>query len=136
MIIKVEEVVVEVVEVVVVAVVLGAATSVRVGKTRRGYRHGSRSRSLITSVGPATCARPQARLFHERGPPTGPERFGVRAPAHAPQTRGFQPRSDTRLAGIRLVSSVHMAAIRIRQTAAPRHMRPSKSEERDLLRGP
>lgn len=41
---------------------LGAACSVRVGEDRRGYRHGTRSRTLTTSLGPTTIAMPRARL--------------------------------------------------------------------------
>jgi transposase-like protein len=41
---------------------LGAATSARVGEERRGYRHGTRSRTLTTSLGAATIAMPRARL--------------------------------------------------------------------------
>jgi transposase-like protein len=41
---------------------LGAASSARVGEDRRGYRHGTRSRTLTTSLGPATIAMPRARL--------------------------------------------------------------------------
>lgn len=43
-------------------VALGAASSARVGGDRRGYRHGTRSRTLTTSLGPATIAMPRARL--------------------------------------------------------------------------
>jgi putative transposase len=42
--------------------VLGAASSARVGQERRGYRHGTRSRTLTTSLGPTTIAMPRARL--------------------------------------------------------------------------
>lgn len=41
---------------------LGAACSARVGEDRRGYRHGTRSRTLTTSLGPTTIAMPRARL--------------------------------------------------------------------------
>lgn len=41
---------------------LGAASSARVGEERRGYRHGTRPRTLTTSLGPATIAMPRARL--------------------------------------------------------------------------
>jgi len=41
---------------------LGAATSARVGEERRGYRHGTRSRTLTTSLGPTRIAMPRARL--------------------------------------------------------------------------
>lgn len=40
---------------------LGAAPSVRVGE-RSGYRHGTRPRTLTTSLGPTTIAMPRARL--------------------------------------------------------------------------
>ena len=41
---------------------LGARKSARVGETRSGYRHGSRERTLTTSLGPATIAMPRARV--------------------------------------------------------------------------
>jgi putative transposase len=41
---------------------LGAAKSARVGDERSGYRHGSRERTLTTSLGPATIRLPRARL--------------------------------------------------------------------------
>jgi len=41
---------------------LGARSSARVGEERHGYRHGTRSRTLTTSLGPATIAMPRARL--------------------------------------------------------------------------
>ncbi len=44
------------------AAVLGAAPSARVGDERRGYRNGSRPRTLTTSTGPATIAVPRARI--------------------------------------------------------------------------
>lgn len=47
-------------------VALGAACSARVGEERRGYRHGMRSRTLTTSLGPTEIAMPRARL-HEGG---------------------------------------------------------------------
>ncbi len=40
---------------------LGAGPSARVGE-RGGYRHGTRSRTLTTSLGPTTIAMPRARL--------------------------------------------------------------------------
>jgi putative transposase len=46
---------------------LGARKSVRVGDTRQGYRHGTRERTLTTSVGPTTFAMPRARLQHAGG---------------------------------------------------------------------
>lgn len=42
--------------------VLGAAESARVGSARQGYRHGTRERTLTTSLGPTTFAMPRARL--------------------------------------------------------------------------
>jgi len=42
---------------------LGAAPSARVGRVRQGYRHGTRERTLTTSVGPTAIAVPRARLF-------------------------------------------------------------------------
>jgi putative transposase len=41
---------------------LGAAASVRVGPARQGYRHGTRERTLTTSLGPTTFAMPRARV--------------------------------------------------------------------------
>jgi transposase-like protein len=41
---------------------LGAARSVRVGEHRCGYRHGTRPRTLTTSLGPTTIAMPRARV--------------------------------------------------------------------------
>ena len=41
---------------------LGAAESARVGLARQGYRHGSRERTLTTSLGPTTFAMPRARV--------------------------------------------------------------------------
>lgn len=46
---------------------LGAEKSARVGVARQGYRHGSRERTLTTSLGPATFALPRARLVAEDG---------------------------------------------------------------------
>jgi len=44
------------------AAALGAAPSSRVGLARQGYRHGTRARTLTTSVGPTTFAMPRARV--------------------------------------------------------------------------
>lgn len=41
---------------------LGAVKSARVGETRQGYRHGTRERTLTTSLGPTTIAMPRARV--------------------------------------------------------------------------
>jgi putative transposase len=41
---------------------LGAARSARVGEHRGGYRHGTRPRTLTTSLGPTTIAMPRARV--------------------------------------------------------------------------
>lgn len=41
---------------------LGAGKSARVGDERSGYRHGSRERTLTTSLGPATIRMPRARI--------------------------------------------------------------------------
>jgi putative transposase len=46
---------------------LGAAPSVRSGETRTGYRHGTRERTLTTSLGPTTFAMPRARLVTAAG---------------------------------------------------------------------
>lgn len=50
--------------------VLGAGSSLRVGESRRGYRHGTRERTLTTSLGPTTFTLPRARLFSETGQTT------------------------------------------------------------------
>jgi transposase-like protein len=50
--------------------VLGADSSLRVGESRRGYRHGTRERTLTTSLGPTTFTLPRARLFTETGQTT------------------------------------------------------------------
>lgn len=42
--------------------VLGAAPSARVGEARQGYRHGTRERTLTTSLGPTTFDMPRARV--------------------------------------------------------------------------
>jgi transposase-like protein len=41
---------------------LGAGRSQRSAPVRVGYRHGRRSRTLTTSLGPTTIAMPRARL--------------------------------------------------------------------------
>lgn len=46
---------------------LGAVRSARVGEARTGYRHGTRSRTLATSLGPTMIAMPRARLATEDG---------------------------------------------------------------------
>ena len=46
---------------------LGAAESARVGAARQGYRHGTRERTLTTSLGPTTFAMPRARLKTAEG---------------------------------------------------------------------
>ena len=46
---------------------LGAAPSVRVGAARAGYRHGTRDRTLTTSLGPTTFAMPRARVVTPEG---------------------------------------------------------------------
>ena len=47
---------------------LGAVKSARVGDTRQGYRHGTRERTLTTSLGPTTIAMPRARMQRTDGP--------------------------------------------------------------------
>jgi putative transposase len=47
---------------------LGAASSARVGTARQGYRHGTRERTLTTSLGPTTFAMPRARVLTPAGP--------------------------------------------------------------------
>ncbi len=49
------------------AAALGADRSARVGTVRQGYRHGTRPRTLTTSLGPTTLAMPRARI-HGAGP--------------------------------------------------------------------
>jgi putative transposase len=46
---------------------LGATKSARVGEQRQGYRHGTRSRTLTTSLGPATFTLPRARVDEAEG---------------------------------------------------------------------
>jgi transposase-like protein len=41
---------------------LGAEKSARVGAARQGYRHGTRARTLTTSLGPTTFTMPRARV--------------------------------------------------------------------------
>jgi transposase-like protein len=49
------------------AAALGAVKSARVGETRHGYRHGTRERTLTTSLGPTTIAMPRARVRGAEG---------------------------------------------------------------------
>jgi transposase-like protein len=49
------------------AAALGAASSARVGSARQGYRHGTRERTLTTSLGPTTVAMPRARVRTAEG---------------------------------------------------------------------
>jgi transposase-like protein len=46
---------------------LGAVRSARVGEMRQGYRHGTRERTLTTSLGPTTIAMPRARVRGAEG---------------------------------------------------------------------
>ena len=46
---------------------LGAALSARVGETRQGYRHGTRERTLTTSLGPTTIEMPRGRVRQADG---------------------------------------------------------------------
>src|SRR5437762_4525177 len=46
---------------------LGARKSARVGEARKGYRHGSRGRTLTTSRGPTTIEMPRARVRQADG---------------------------------------------------------------------
>ena len=50
-----------------VEVALGVASSARVGTARHGYRHGTRERTLTTSLGPTTFAMPRARVRTAEG---------------------------------------------------------------------
>src|SRR6266853_3300545 len=49
------------------AAALGAAPSARVGTERQGYRHGTRERTLTTSLGATTFAMPRARMTTPEG---------------------------------------------------------------------
>jgi transposase-like protein len=49
---------------------LGAVKSARVGDTRQGYRHGTRERTLTTSLGPTTIGMPRARMKRTDGTST------------------------------------------------------------------
>ena len=49
------------------AAALGAAPSARVGEGRQGYRHGTRERTLTTSLGPTTFAMPRGRVTTPAG---------------------------------------------------------------------
>lgn len=49
------------------AAVLGAGKSMRVGEQRTGYRHGTRPRTLSTSLGPTPITLPRARLHEAEG---------------------------------------------------------------------
>jgi hypothetical protein len=49
---------------------LGAETSARVGAARQGYRHGTRERTLTTSLGPTTFTMPRARVTASDGTTT------------------------------------------------------------------
>jgi putative transposase len=49
------------------AAALGAAESARVGPARQGYRHGTRERTLTTSLGPTIFAMPRARVKTAEG---------------------------------------------------------------------
>ena len=49
---------------------LGARKSARVGDSREGYRHGTRERTLTTSVGPTPIAMPRARVRQVDGTST------------------------------------------------------------------
>lgn len=52
------------------AAALAAEKSARVGADRQGYRHGTRERTLTTSLGPTTFAMPRGRLRAGDGPTT------------------------------------------------------------------
>ena len=49
------------------AAVLGAPRSDRVGAARQGYRHGTRERTVTTSVGPTPLTMPRGRLRTSTG---------------------------------------------------------------------
>jgi len=48
-------------------IALGASRSERVGAGRAGYRHGTRARTVTTSLGPTTFAMPRARMRRADG---------------------------------------------------------------------
>ena len=50
-----------------VMLAMGAGRYQRVGKERRGYLHGTRTRTLTTSLGPTAFDMPRARLRTEDG---------------------------------------------------------------------
>jgi transposase-like protein len=63
---------------------LGARKSERVGETRQGYRHGTRERTLTTSLGPTAIAMPRARVR---------QADGRRAEWHSQTVRRYQRRT-------------------------------------------
>jgi transposase-like protein len=66
---------------------LGAAPSVRREATRTGYRHGTRERTLTTSLGPTTFAMPRGATGDGRGDDRGmAQRVG--APVSAAECAG------------------------------------------------
>lgn len=77
---------------------LGAPPSARVGETRRGYRHGTRARTVTTSFGPTTIAVPRARLFDR----------GASAEWHSQTLRRYErrtPRVDEAILGAYLAGA-------------------------------
>src|SRR5437879_13391293 len=75
---------------------LGAARSARVGDVRAGYRHGTRSRTLTTSLGPTTITMPRARLATADGGTTGG------GSAVRPRYRGRTARGAEAVPGVHL----------------------------------
>jgi putative transposase len=78
---------------------LGAVKSARVGETRQGYRHGTRERTLTTSLGPTTIAMPRARVRDGEG---------TRAEWRSETVRRYQRRTtrvDEAILGVYLAGS-------------------------------
>ena len=67
---------------------LGAARSVRVGEARAGYRHGTRARTLTTSLGATTITMPRARLATPDG---GTTEWASAAGCQRSHSRGMKP---------------------------------------------
>ncbi len=80
------------------AAALGADRSARVGTVRQGYRHGTRPRTLTTSLGPTTLAMPRARIH---GVGTASEWRSQLVPRYQRRTR----RVDEALLGVYLAGT-------------------------------
>jgi len=79
--------------------VLGATKSARVGAQRQGYRHGTRPRTLTTSLGPTTFPLPRARVTAPDG--TTQEWRSAVVPRYQRRTA----RVDAALVGVYLTGS-------------------------------